>query len=101
MFLENLDLFSVEKFRQTEAYTRGQCYNEQWYLCRKGVITASKAHEIITKINKVSKGGRGVVKHLVMERKSFWNDFCQSKYPSFKIWMRHGDLGSQHICRIH
>ena len=26
--LENLDLLSVEKIRQTEVCTRGQCYNE-------------------------------------------------------------------------
>ena len=84
MFLENLDLFSVEKFRQAEAYTRGQCYNEQWYLCRKGVITASKAHEIITKISKVSKGGRGVVKHLVMERKVSGMTFVNPNIPALK-----------------
>ena len=28
-FLENLDLFSIEKFRQIEVCTRGQCCNEQ------------------------------------------------------------------------
>ena len=36
-FLENLDLLSIEKIRQIEVYTRGQCCNEQWHLCRKGV----------------------------------------------------------------
>ena len=35
--------------------------NEQWYLCRKGVITASKADEVITKMEKVRKGGLGAV----------------------------------------
>ena len=54
-FLENLDLLSIEKIRQTEVCTRGQCYNEQWYLCRKVVITASKANEVITKIKKLEK----------------------------------------------
>ena len=49
-FLENLDLLSVEKIRQIEVCTRDQCYNEQWHLRRKGFITASKAHEVITKI---------------------------------------------------
>ena len=45
-----------------EACTRGQWYNEQWHLCRKGVITASKAHKIIKKKWKqVRKGGGGVV----------------------------------------
>ena len=32
-FLENLELLSIEKTRQIEVCTRGQCCNEQWYLC--------------------------------------------------------------------
>ena len=44
-FLENLDLLSIEKNRQIEVCTTGQCCNKQWHLCRKGIITASKAHE--------------------------------------------------------
>ena len=55
MFLENLDILSIGKFIQTELFTRGQCCNDQWYFCRKGVITASKAHEVITKMKKVKK----------------------------------------------
>ena len=47
--------------RQIEVCTRGHCYNEQWYLCRKGIITASKTHEVITKMKKVRKGVEGVV----------------------------------------
>ena len=46
-FLENLDLLSVEKTRQIEVCTRGQCYNEQWYLHRKSVVTNSKVQEVI------------------------------------------------------
>ena len=60
-FLENLELLSIEKTRQIEVCTRGQCCNEQWYLSRKGVTTGSKAHEIITKMNNVRKGGSDVV----------------------------------------
>ena len=41
--------------RQIEVCTRGQSCNEQWYLCRKGVITASKAHGVITKMKKLKK----------------------------------------------
>ena len=60
-FLENLDLLSVEKIIQIEVCTRGQCCHEQSYLCRKGVITASKAHEVITKMKNVRKEDGGVV----------------------------------------
>ena len=63
-FLENFDMLSIEKIRQIELCTRGQCCNEQWYLCEKDVKIASKSHEVITKMKKVRKGGgagRGVV----------------------------------------
>ena len=63
-FQENLDILSIEQIRQIELCTRGQCCNEQSYLCRRGIITASKAHEVITKMKKIRKGGRGVIKFL-------------------------------------
>ena len=56
-FLENSDILSIEKIGQIELYTRGQCCNEQWYLCIKDVITAWKEHEVITNMKKVRKGG--------------------------------------------
>ena len=43
----------------------------------------------------------GCSKRLVVERKNVWNDICQSKHPSFKIWKRHGNGDSQYICRIY
>ena len=49
---KNLDILSIEKIKQIELCTRGQCCNEQWYLRRKDLITASKAHEVIAKIKK-------------------------------------------------
>ena len=51
-FQKKLHILSIEKIRQIELCTRGQCCRGQWYLCRKGVITASKAHEVITKNEK-------------------------------------------------
>ena len=37
----------------------GQSENEHWLEYRKCLITASKAHEVITKMTKVEKGGGG------------------------------------------
>ena len=37
----------------------GQSENEHWFEYRRCLITASKAHEVITKITKVEKGGGG------------------------------------------
>ena len=83
-FLENLDLLSVEKIRQIEVCTTGQCCNEQCYLCRKGAITASKAHEIITKMKKVRKGGRGVVNIWSLEEKNSGMTFVNADIPALK-----------------
>ena len=70
-FLENLDIVSIGKIRQIGLCIRGQCCNELWYLCRKGVITASKAHEVITKMTKFRKGGGGVVNIWSLKEKVF------------------------------
>ena len=60
-FLETLDLLSIGKIRQIELCTRGQCCNEQWYLCKKGAMTASKSHELRIKMKKFRKRGGGLV----------------------------------------
>ena len=41
--------------------TRGQNNNKLWYNYRKGVITASKAHSNLTKMNKILKPTGGCV----------------------------------------
>ena len=83
-FLENLDLLSIEKIRQTEVCTRGQCYNEQWYLCRKVVITASKATVVITKMKKVRKGGGGVVNIWLLKENISGKIFVNPNIPALK-----------------
>ena len=83
-FLENLDILSIEKIRQIELCTRGQCCNEQWYLCRKGVITASKAIEVITKMRKVRKGGGGVVNIWSLKEKNSRMTVVNPNIPTLK-----------------
>ena len=57
-FYENVaEHFSSKNIEQIEILTRGQCSNESSYAYRKGVITASKAHEVKTKMEKFLKGG--------------------------------------------
>ena len=82
--LENLDILSIEKIRQIELCTRGQCCNEQWYLCRKGVITASKAIEVITKMKKVRKGGGGVVNIWSLKEKNSRMTFVNPNIQTLK-----------------
>ena len=40
--------------------TRGQSSNDAWYRFRKGAITASKYHEVITKMKKLKHGATNV-----------------------------------------
>ena len=56
-FKENLDVFTKENIETIEKLTIGQNENEYWYEYRKCLITASKAHDVVTKMAKVQKGG--------------------------------------------
>ena len=51
-FFENLEQISQDIITKIEVLTRGQSNNEAWYDCRKGVVTASKAHDILTRMRK-------------------------------------------------
>ena len=52
-FFENLKRFTTsENISKIKAQTRAQNQDQLWYACRKGVITASKAHEVFTKMKK-------------------------------------------------
>ena len=83
-FLENLDLLSIEKIRQIEVCSRGQSCIEQWYLCRKGVVIASKASGIITKMKKVRKGGGGVLNIWSLKEKNSGMTFVNPNIPALK-----------------
>ena len=50
-----------EKRSKIELLTRGQNNNKLWYNYRKGVIAASKASSILTKMNKILKPTGGCV----------------------------------------
>ena len=57
-FYQNVaEHFTSKNIDQIEILTRAQCSNESWYAYRKGVITASKADEVKTKMEKFLKGG--------------------------------------------
>ena len=50
-----------EKMSKIELLTTGQNNNKLWYNYRKGFITASKAHSVFAKMNKVLKSAGGCV----------------------------------------
>ena len=56
-FFSNISaVFNDDKINGIEVCTRGQSNNQSWFTYRKGVITASKGHEICTKMRKIRKG---------------------------------------------
>ena len=62
IFFANLFVnMSKEKISKTELLTRELNNNKQLYICRKGVITASKVYSVLTKMNKILKHTGGCV----------------------------------------
>ena len=68
-FKENLSVFTKENIETIEKLTMGQSENEHWFEYHKCLITASKAHEVVTKLTKVKEGG-------VVRPESFRSGFC-------------------------
>ena len=60
-FKENLSVFTEENTETTEKLMMDQSENEHWFDYQKCLITASKAHEVVTKITKVEKDGGGTI----------------------------------------
>ena len=58
--------------------------SNEWYLCQEGVITASKAHEVITKMKKVRKGGGGVVNIWSLKENISGMAFVNLNIPALK-----------------
>ena len=55
-FYELLKVFMTrDNIKKIEVLTRGQNLNEKWFLFRKRVITASKCHDVLTKMRKIEK----------------------------------------------
>ena len=60
-FIENVSLYMTkENIRDIEILTRGQSSSGSWYLHRKNVITASKGHGVLSKMDKIAKGNENV-----------------------------------------
>lgn len=60
-FLSKLDSqMTPEARKKIEEITCGQSENQAWYLFRKDIVTASKAHEVLTKMKKFKKGNLNV-----------------------------------------
>ena len=65
-FKENLSVFTKKNLETIYKLTTGQSANEHWFEYRKCLIFASKAHEVVSKMTKVEKGGGSAVNMLCL-----------------------------------
>lgn len=84
-FKSNLvEHFTDAKILQIEKITQGQSANENWFNFRKGVITATKSHEVSTKINSIMRGGCGYVNMWSLNQKISGFTFVNPNIPALK-----------------
>ena len=84
-FYDNLTLnLNNSNITRIEQITRGQSENESWYSFRKGVITASKGHDVLTKMKKVKKSGFEVINIFSLNQKISGNYFTSPDIPALK-----------------
>ena len=61
-----------------------QSENENWFEYRKCLITASKAHEVVTKMTKVEKGGGGIISMWSLNQKISGLVLANPNIPALK-----------------
>jgi len=84
-FKENLvQNLTKENIALIEEHTRGQSDNQSWYTFRKGVITASKVHDVLTKVKKLKKGDTGSINTFALNQKISGNYFTSPNIPALK-----------------
>ena len=76
---------------EIERQTRGQVDNEQWFRFRKHVITASKAHDVKTRMETAQRKGMGSTDFKAFCEKVSESSKIKSKHSSLEIWSCHGD----------
>ena len=81
---KNLSVFTKENIETNEELTIDKSENEHWFEYRKYLITASKAHEAVTKMTKVEKGGRGTVNMCPLNQKIPGLVFVGPNIPALK-----------------
>ena len=62
----------------------GRSENEHWFEYRKCQIAASKAHEVVTKMTYIKKGGSGTVNMWSLNQKISGLVFVKPNIPALK-----------------
>ena len=84
-FLTNIKFnFTNQTIEKIESITKGQSDNTAWFQFRKGTITASKSHEIKTKMEKFIKGGGGYINMWSLSQKISGLTLTSPNIPALK-----------------
>ena len=67
-----------------EKVIKGQSDNKVWFDCRKDVVTSSKAHDVSTKMRKVTKLGGGCINMYALNEKISGRTFINPDIPALK-----------------
>ena len=98
-FYQNLFLnFSRENITLIEELTRGQSDNLLWYECWKGVSSASKAHEVKTKMAKVMAGCGGCIKSICQKISGY--SYVSPDIPALKYGREMESIAANHFLEI-
>lgn len=99
-FFKNLEGIKKDIIRIEEA-TRGQSSNPSWFDFRKGVITASKVHEVKTKMNKVllKKGSDKSIWNLIQKVSGL--TFVPPSLPALKYGRETEKTAAEKLVRLY
>ena len=73
-----------ENVHKIENVTRGQSCYKHWFSLRNGVITASKGHDVMTKMKKVQKLTGGYINMYALNEKVSGRTFINPDIPALK-----------------
>ena len=79
-----LSNMTKENIERIEKLTRGQNTNNLWFSFRKCVVTASKCHDVLTKLNKIEKGGGGYVDMFKLNQNVSGLTYINPNIPALK-----------------
>lgn len=83
-FYDNLAMnLTVDNIVRVEQLTRGQSDNEAWYSFRRGVITASKCHDVVTKMRKLKADG-SIINVFSLNQRISGNSYTSPDIPALK-----------------
>ena len=84
-FFQKLMTNMTEKnIYQIEKMTQGQSDCDMWFYFRKGVVTAYKFHNVLTKMAKISKGGGGYVDMFQLNQSVSGLNYVPNDLPALK-----------------